>query len=243
MNLPSFSSFFNPAPANTTPAAPVTPPATSSVANPTDPFAKSTTPDPAVVPTSVLDTYKDLHTIDPKATPPADANADFITYNQETFGAQVKNLQFMQGEDVMTLAAAATKGDPAALVELVNLTAQRAYEQGAKLTATAANTATKSGIQQVNQALPNHLRSNDARAELSILNPALDHPAIAPMIANIQSQFERTNPTATGKQIAGMVNNFWRDATKATTPNQTPSQQQTQQESQQDFSSFFNGRG
>ena len=242
MALPSFSSFFQSAPANNTPAAPVVPAATPSVANPTDPFAKSTTPDPAVVPTSVLDTYKDLHTIDPKATP-EDTNTDFITYNQETFGAQVKNLQFMQGEDVATLAAAAAKGDPNALIELVNLTAQRAYEQGAKLTATAANTATKSGLLQVNNALPAQLRANDARAELSILNPALDHPAVAPMVANIQTQFERQNPTASGKQIAAMVNNFWRDATKATTPNQAPSQQQTQQESQQDFSSFFNGRG
>lgn len=234
----SFDKIFNSGNSAPAPAAPVQ----NSVANPTDPFAQSTTPDPIPVPTSALDTYKDLHTIDPKATN-EDPNADFITYNQETFGAQVKNLQFMQGEEVMNLAAAASKGDGAALIELINIGIQKGYEQGAKLTATATNAATKSGIQQMNSALPNQLRSNDARAELSILNPALDHVAIAPLITNIQAQFEKQNPNATGKQIANMVNNFWRDATKATTPNQAPTQQQTQHDSQQDFAAFFNGRG
>ncbi len=235
-----FDSIFNKAPVQQpapTPAAPV--PTQQDGA-----FGKSTTPDPVPAPTAVLDAHKDLFVPTPlKEGEAPKGPTDYISYNPDTFAKQVENINFLSGEGMDVLAANAAKGDPTALLQLVNKAVQSGYEQGARLTATASNAATRAGVADAVNQVPQQFRSNQASAELQKLNPALSHAAVAPMVSQVQTAFEAKNPTASGAQIAEMVNNFFTGLAKATTPNQDPSKTDTGLQPNQDFSTYFNSSG
>ena len=237
----TFAQIFSPtAPAQQTPA-PAAAPAPAATPNP-DPFAKSTTPDPAAVQTAPLDQYKDLFTIDPNREV-ADPNAPFITYDDKVLAEKVAEMQFVDPAQMAELATKAAQGDPAALMTLLNATAQSAYSQGAKLSANISNRAAHAGAQQVRGQMPTDVRSQLASSELATLNPALSHPAIAKQTQEVLGAFEQKFPTATPAQLAKYTNDYFKSVFEATNGQTQGSQEQRSGppaiQGSQDFTDFF----
>lgn len=206
----SFASIFGggaPAP-QPAPAAPASPaPQTPAPPAHEAAFAKSQTPDPAAAQTAPLDTYKDLFTIDPNRKQ-EDPNAPYITYDDKDLGEKIGAMQFMSGDANTELATNALKGDPQALLQLMNAAVQTAYHQGAKLSATVAERATRAGVADVRTTMPEAMRSQLAADALIQLNPNLAHPAIAPHVEKAREQFEQKYPTAKPAEIAKLTNDY-----------------------------------
>jgi hypothetical protein len=241
----TFTQLFSPtAPAVPAAAAPAPTPAPA--ANP-DPFQKSSTPDPVPLPTAPLDQYKDLFTIDPNREV-ADPNAPFITYDDKALADKVAEMQFVDPTQMAELATKAAQGDAAALMTLLNSTAQSAYSQGAKLAANISNRAAHAGISQVRGQMPTDVRSQLASSELATLNPNLSHPAIADQAQKTLAAFEQKFPTATPAQLAKYTNDYFNQVFAAT--NGSNHQEQSSGRSgpppiqgSQDFTDFFGGGG
>lgn len=241
----SFAEIFSPhAPQQSAPApAPTPAPAAAPVPNP-DPFAKSTTPDPATVATAPLDPYKDLFIVDP-TKPVEDPNAPFITYDEKVLAEKVSEMQFVDPTQMAELATKAAQGDAAALMTLLNATAQSAYSQGAKLSANISNRAAHAGVHQVRGQMPADMRSQLASSELATLNPALSHPSIDGHTKSTLAAFEQKYPTATPTQLAKMTNDYFKAAFEAAN-GPAPAMERNGPApiaGSQDFSGYFGGGG
>lgn len=240
----SFSDIFNkqapaaPAPAAAGAAAPTAP----IVSQPDGAFTKSTSPDPVPVATAPLDTYKDLFTIDPNRKQ-EDPNAPYITYDDKDLGEKIGAMQFMQGDANSELAANALKGDPQALMQLMNIAVQTAYHQSAKLSATVAERATRAGVADVRTTMPEAMRSQLSADALFALNPNLAHPAIAPHVEKAREQFEQKYPSAKPAEIAKMTNEYMQAMASLQNPNTTPTANSNIAAiaGSQNFENFFGG--
>jgi len=226
-------------------AAPAPTPAAAPVPAPNDAaFTKSTVPDPAAVATAPLDPYKDLFIVDP-AKPTEDPNAPFITYDEKILAEKVAEMQFVDPAQMAELATKASQGDPAALMTLLNATAQSAYSQGAKLSANISNRAAHAGVSQVRGQMPSDMRSQLASSELATLNPALSHPSIEGHTRSTLAAFEQKYPAATPTQLAKMTNDYFKAAFEAAN-GPAPAVERsgpTPIAGSQDFSEYFGGGG
>lgn len=244
----SFAQLFSPtAPAQAPVAAAPAPTTTPTVAPNSDPFAKSTTPDPVAAQTAPMDAYKDLFTIDPNREV-TDPNAPFITYDDKALAEKVSEMQFVDPSQMAELATKAAQGDAAALMTLLNATAQSAYSQGAKLSANISNRAAHAGAQQVRGQMPTDVRSQLASSELATINPALSHPAIAKQAQETLAAFEQKFPTATPAQLAKYTNDYFKSVFEATNGRTEQEQRNPRSgppaiQGSQDFSEFFGGGG
>jgi hypothetical protein len=224
----------------TAPINPNTPPPTTPIQQAVNPdaFATSTVPDakPAQTP---LDNYKDLFKIDPTVKNPNDLPEQFISYDSDKLTQQINGMNLLQGDNVAELAQNALKGDPQALIQLVNSAATSAFLQSAKLSAKVSDEAVRGGMQYMRQVVPSQVRESSASQELLELNPALSHPAIAPVVASVHSSMVSKYPDASPKQLASMINDYFNAINQISKPNQAPQQNSIELPGSSNFENFF----
>ncbi len=206
------------------------------------PFEKSTTPDPAP-----LDNFAELFKVtpvDPNAPVPVDPNAPYFTMpTDEQLLQQVSSMKFINAEAHGELLSKAAGGDQGALIQLLNTVGQQSYAQGARLSANVAENATRNGVERLNAVLPNQIRSNLARNQVTELNPAFNHPALQPFVQSARTVMEQKFPNATANEIANMTNQYMESVRDSLVkPNPTQTQTPGGNTQIQDFSTFFGNR-
>lgn len=189
-----------PAPA---PAAPAPAPAPTAT-----PAAPASSP---AAPSSPLDAFKDfwnnpvdadgkpITTVDPLAQP-------VFTLDPVKIAESAKNLDFTKelSPDLVAKVAAGGQEGTAALMELLNQVQQKSFVAAITSAGNMVNQGLLKQGQSVKSALPTHIRSAQL-ADLPVENPALNHPAVQPLVSTLRQVQAQKNPNASPADIAKTV--------------------------------------
>lgn len=134
-------------------------------------------------------------------------------------------------------------GDAQAFMEVLNAVGRKSYAEAVQIGTRLTEAGVNQRVQQLQSVLPTTLRSEQVRSHLagSEQSAALLHPSVAPVLQQVQQQFESAYPQASAADISKMVVNYFGTMAKqvagGNAPVSTPEQQRTS--AGQDFSGFF----
>lgn len=229
------SSLFAPA----APAAPETPAASTTQQAPAEqaPAATgqvpgTTTPPATAEPANPLDAFKDLFT--PPTEEEAAAQQTFdpskiFNINPEQIKESVSKLNFAQGVTQEQVQAIQAGGEEAtrALLTIMNTTAQNAFMQAMMGSAQLV----QQGLTQANNSLDARLQQGIKQQQFSNqlleANPALNHPAAAPILDSLKASFAAKFPQASSTELAKMAQEYLSNFAQVANP-QAPQPTQPQ---------------
>jgi hypothetical protein len=137
------------------------------------------------------------------------------------------------------LMAKVTAGGPeaaAALTAILNDVSQRAYAQSSYAATQIAETALKKFNEGLDTRLPSQIKKHQVSDTIRESNPALQHPAAAPIMEALQSQFAVKYPNATVSEIKDMASQYLTQFATAAMPK--PKSAETASNSE-DWGKFF----
>lgn len=146
-------------------------------------------------------------------------------------------MNFTGGLKPDDLAAIAAGGEEstAALNNILNQVAQTVFAQATTANAHLINTATNTGMQRVQDSMPEQLKTLQTSQELASQNPLYNNPAAQPMIQLVETQMRTQYPNATPEEVTKATNNYLTQFASAMIPQQ---QQQATVSPEEDFSSW-----
>ena len=124
---------------------------------------------------------------------------------------QAKKTNFVSSvtPEILARIEAGGKDGVTAMMETVNNVAQGGYAQSTLVAAKLVEAALKEQQKHFeNVVIPQVVKQASTQAQLSELNPALNHPAIAPVMAAVQDSLAKQHPTATPKELSAMAQDF-----------------------------------
>jgi hypothetical protein len=117
-------------------------------------------------------------------------------------------INFAQGIDPETLQKAMSGQDPAAFMQVLNTVAQNSFHTAVTVTTKAAEEATQRSLQRMEAALPDRIRTQQIRQQQPT-NPALSHPAVAPVMEGLKMTIAARNPHLSPERVANMAENYF----------------------------------
>lgn len=123
-------------------------------------------------------------------------------------------VDFRKVLDQESLAKIKAGGDEAvgALADLLNKTGQQVYGQSIVVAQKLAERAVSDAEARFTKELPNLIRRQSAQEALLSENPAFKDPAVAPVVAAIQTQLQAKYPKATASELNEMARDFMKQA-------------------------------
>jgi hypothetical protein len=250
------NSIFGPKPQNTVPVPGQTPPQNTQIQtvsnnpnnNPAPPGTQlsSTTDGNGVVPAgsdqtpaSPLVEFKDLWQPTP-ADPNAPKNPPQGVSPEKLMEAASK-VDFSKVLDQESLAKIAAGGQEAviALSTLLNKTAQQVYGQSMVVTSRIVDQAVQEATARFAASVPSLVRNQSVNENLFAKNPALQDPAVAPVVQAIQSQLAEKYPKATSLELVAMAERILSGAAEKFAP-QKPSDPKPNGRTEEDWSAYLN---
>lgn len=160
-----------------------------------------------------MDTFKDLW------TPPVKVEGAEEEFNpSEIFKIDPASMQEALGkinfaEGVVTQEAleAVTAGGPgavAALMGMLNGTGAKAMQMSTMAAAKMVENAMTKASGAMDKKISSGVKLNQVSSAMQELNPALSHPAAAPMVNALKQQFTAKHPTATPTEITTMISSY-----------------------------------
>jgi hypothetical protein len=188
------------------PAAP-TPGMASAPGNPNTPAASPADPNPAA-PLEGLDKFTDIWK--PVESPAGAAPDAMFNVKPEQLMEAAKKLDFTKVIQPQQLQAIAQGGDGAvqAFAQALNTVAQTVYAQNAHATTKIVEQAVNQAKESMRTELPQHIKLQSVSDQLGTSNPALAHPAAAPIIGALKQQLTMKFPQASASEIASMANDY-----------------------------------
>lgn len=178
------------------------------------PPAATPAPTAAPAPSSPLDAHKNfwdnpvdaegkpITTVDPLATP-------VFTLDPAKISESAKALDFtkdLNPDLVAKVAAGGTEGT-AALMELLNQVQQKSFVAAITSAGNMVNQGLLKQGQAVKSTLPTHIRTTQL-ADLPVENPALNHPAVQPLVTTLRQVAASKNPNGSPAEIAKQVDDL-----------------------------------
>lgn len=113
-----------------------------------------------------------------------------------------------------SLAKIKNGGDDAvqALADLLNQASQQTYGQSVVVAKKLVDSAVEQARQEFAAQIPNLVRGQAAKEALLSQNPAFKDPAVAPVVAAIQSQLQLKFPQATAQELNEKAMEYFKDA-------------------------------
>lgn len=150
-----------------------------------------------------LDTFSDLFKpkqIDPNAPKRATLSDPLLTpLDPAVFQQHVQNANFTANISPDTVQKA-LGGDPQAFMEAINTAAREAFSASAQLSQGVSEHAAREAATRLDGTLDSRIRGHAIRTHTSD-NPALSHPAAAPMVNAIKAQIAAQNPQLTAADV------------------------------------------
>ena len=205
-----------------------TPAMQSSPANPNVP-AGQTDPAPANPATNAqpegLDRFNDLWK--PVESPAGGAPDPLFNVDPKQLMEAAKKIDFTKVIQPTQLQAIAQGGEQAvsAFAQALNTVAQTVYAQNAHATAKIVEQAVAKSQEAIRSELPQHIKRQTVSDSLRTDNPALSHPAAAPILGALEQQLTMKFPNATAPEIKAMATDY---LTSFAGTFQKPASQQTQ---------------
>lgn len=185
--------------ANTGPPAALTAP--NPLATPVPPIDPSTAP---------LDQYKSMWETDPKYKAPGSDPIFGVTDPQKLMDA-ARQMDFtsMITPEINARIAAGGADAQLAMQEAMRISGSHVYAQNAHATTEIVKRALEAQEKNLMAKLPGYLKNQNVSTALNALNPALSHPAMAPLVEQVQTQMQRNYPTATPEQLTKQVSEYF----------------------------------
>lgn len=150
-----------------------------------------------------LDTFSDLfkpRAVDPNAPKrPTLADPLLTPLDPATFQQHVQNANFT-ANITPEMAQKAMGGDPQAFMDAINTAAREAFSAAAQLSQGVSEHAAREAATRLDGTLDSRIRGHAIRTQNST-NPALSHPAAAPMVNAIKAQIATQNPQLTAAEV------------------------------------------
>jgi hypothetical protein len=123
-------------------------------------------------------------------------------------------VDFTRVLDQASLAKIQAGGEEAvqALAGLLNKTAQTVYGQSTVVAQKLVETAVDKARREFTEQLPGLVKRQTAQESLLRENPAFKDPAVAPVVAAIQSQLQTKFPNASSSELAEMAQEYFKSA-------------------------------
>lgn len=191
-------------------------------------------------PPSPLDEFKDLFTMEESKEGEEKYDPDAPLFALDP--AKLKDLsgqqKFYDAESMAELATKATSGDSQALMQMMNIVAQNAFQKAAEFSTTVANRTASTAMERGSKNLPSQVKNLLSRDALDGLNPAFNHPSLAPMVHAVKDQITAKYPEASPKQIADLTNRYLTNAAAQLKAPDVPNPA-TQVKPEQEWGEFF----
>lgn len=193
------------------PVAPVAAPAVSgppAALTTATPLATPVPPvDPSVAP---LEPFKSMWENDPKYKAPG-TDPIFAASDPAKLMEAARTMDFtsMITPEIHARIAAGGADAQAAMQEAMRISGSHVYAQNAHATTEIVKRALEKQEANLMAKLPGYLKNQNVSASLSELNPALSHPAMQPMVSQVQQQMQLKYPTATPAEITTQVSNYF----------------------------------
>lgn len=170
---------------------------------------------------SPLAEFNDLWT-----PPPADENAPvepgslYATVDPAKMLAAAKKVDFAKSISAETLAKITAGGadSGAALMQVLNEVSQRSYAQATLAASKMIDTAIKQSQDVSNTRLPSLIKKHQVSDSIQQANPALQHPAAAPILQALETQFTAKYPNATVTEIKDLASRYLTQFGKVVNP-------------------------
>lgn len=198
-------------------------PSTSSTAAPAAPTAASTAPTPAPTATPTPTPTPDPTTVSPmdqfkSLWEPVETQGTDTTLPQNIFaGADpakmleaARKVDFSKSipPEVLTKITAGGPEAATAFAQALNDVSQRAYAQSSFASTKMIEQALAKFQEGLNSRLPGQIKQHAVADSIRELNPALQHPAAAPIMEALQSQMAVKYPNATVAEIRDMASQY-----------------------------------
>lgn len=100
------------------------------------------------------------------------------------------------------------KGDKGAVTEALTLVAQGGFATSAGATVNLVKAALQQQANEFRSILPEMLRNNSAQQLLRADNAFFENPAVSPLVATVEQQLLRKNPTKSAAEISEMAKSY-----------------------------------
>lgn len=156
-----------------------------------------------------LDTFKDIWTPPAADGKPAGVEDMFnIDPKQLMEAASKVDFARMIPQDQMQAIAAGGQGAAEAFAKALNTVAQNVYAQSAAANTKIMQQALARQREDFTGQLPNLVKTHTLSESIRESNPALSHPAAAPLISAIQQTLQLKHPTATNAELQKMAQEY-----------------------------------
>jgi hypothetical protein len=210
----------NPAPSTPSATSPANPAELNTSGNPalgTNPTVPATvdangnpvTPTTPATPATPLDAFAKLWEDAPNPTGD-NANAGLFNVDPEKLKAAAASVDFTKSltPELMQQIAGGGENAMKAVMEAMNKTAQATYAQSAMATTKIVEKAVEKANADFMAKIPSMLKSQNLSNSLLEENPALSHPAAAPLIDAVQKQLTTKYPNATSSELNKMAKEY-----------------------------------
>ena len=146
----------------------------------------------------------------PVESPAGDPNKGLFNVDPKQLMEAAQKVDFSKSINPAHLQAISQGGEPAmaALSQMMNSVSQTVYAQNAMTTAKIVEQAVKQTRESIMKDLPQHIKLQAVNDNLRTENPALNHPAAAPILGALQQQLTVKYPNASATEIAGMAKQY-----------------------------------
>lgn len=150
-------------------------------------------------------------------------------------------VDFSKVLDQESLAKIAAGGQEAviALSTLLNKTAQQVYGQSMVVTSKIVDQAVQEATARFAASVPSLVRNQSVNENLFAKNPALQDPAVAPVVQAIQSQLAEKYPKATSLELVAMAERILSGAAEKFAPQKAPDTKPNGR-AEEDWSAYLN---
>lgn len=187
---------------------------------PADPLAQNNpaavpqAPEASQTPASPLDSFKDIwapasvqaQSADPFAAP-------YLTLDEGKLQQGLRQVDFTRGLNP-ELIQKAMSGDAASFMEVLNHTSRESFAQATRLQAATTESALHKQGDRVKEYLPDAMKKSNLASQ-PISNPALDNPAVQPLLQVLRGQIAQQNPNMSPQDIALRAESFFTSAAQA----------------------------
>lgn len=184
-----------------------------------------------------LDKFNDLWK--PAESPAADQNNTGFNVDPKQLMAAAQKIDFTKVIQPAQLQAIAQGGDAAvqAFAGALNQVAQTVYAQSAHATSKIVEQAISRSQDTMRNEMPQQIKRLNVSETLRADNPALSHPAAAPILGALEQQITMKFPNASSAEISRMATDYLSSFAGALQKPQAPVQQQNSKET--DWSSYL----
>lgn len=191
---------------------------------------------------SGIDKFRDLWENKPTEGAPQEFNPEtMFNMDPEKMKQAVSGMDFSRGISQEQMAAVAQGGEGAvkAMMEMMNEMNRQSVLHSTQIAAKLVQQGIGQGMGHLDGKITKSIRQNQISQTMRENNPALNNPAIAPMLQAMETQFAQKHPQASPQEIAQMAREYVTEMANVMNGPQRQAQEQARNSKEMDWDAFM----